>query len=126
VPLTATANFGTGVTARLLGVDAVHGAANGPGEVAGPALRIKVRLANKNDHAIDLTQALVTVTDAAGVPGVQLTQSGSAPFRGRVKAHGSAQATYVFTLPTAHRDPVTINFSYSSEAPVALFVGNAK
>lgn len=126
VPLTATADFGTGVTARLVHVNAVHGEANGPGEVAGPALRIDVMLMNGTGHVVDLTQALVTITDSTGTPGVQLTQSGSAPFHGSVKAHSSVRATYVFTLPTAHRDPVTVNFSYSSEEPVVLFVGNAR
>jgi hypothetical protein len=126
VPLTGTANFGGGVTARLVDVKAVHGSANGPGEVAGPALRVDVRLNNDTGRTIDLSQAVVTIYDAAATPGVQLTQSGSAPFHGSARAHSSVRATYVFTLPTAHRDPVTVNFSYTSSAPVVLFVGNAK
>jgi len=125
VPLTGTADFGTGVTARILRIAAVHGTANGPGEIAGPALRLELQLTNGTGRAVNLTQALVTVTDASGTPGVQLTQSGSAPLRGSVKAHAKVRAVYVFTLPTAHRDPVTVNFSYSSSAPVALFVGTA-
>lgn len=125
VPLAGTADFGTGVTAHLTSVTAVQAQAAGPGEVAGPALKVAVRLTNDSDAAISLVGVVVTIADANGTPGVQMSQSGSSPFRGSLAAHASADAVYVFTIPAGHRNPVTVNLSYSSEAPVVLFVGDA-
>jgi hypothetical protein len=48
------------------------------------------------------------------------------PFRGNVPAGRSSAATYVFALSKSHRNPVTISLSYTTEAPVVLFVGNVR
>lgn len=125
MPLHSTGSFGDGVTARLTAVQAVDAAANGPGEVAGPGLRIAVRLSNGTSRTIALSDVVVTVADAQGTPGVQMSQSGSAPFHGDLDRHGTADSVYVFTIPANHRDPVTVELSYSSAAPVVLFVGDA-
>lgn len=123
LPLSRKAEFGTGVTAKIVSIDAVQAEAHGPGEVAGPGLKIVVEVTNGTAKAISLDAVVITVYDSEDRPGVQMSMSGSDPMRGSLAAGKSAKGTYVFTLSPDHRNPVTVNFSYSSEAPVVLFVG---
>lgn len=126
VPLKKPAHVGAGVTEHIVSIKSIHAAAQGPGEVSGPALKIVIQVSNDTNSPIDLSTALMTVSDAEGTPGVEMSLNGSAPLRGELPANGHVQGTYVFTLPPTHRDPVTVNFSYSSAAPVTLFTGTVK
>jgi hypothetical protein len=126
VALTGTADFGTGVSANVTSVTAVKTTAQGPGEISGPGVRVVVVLDNDTSKAIDLDTVVMTVSDAKNVPGSPMSASGSQAFHGTLNAHAKATGIYVFDLPTGHRNPVTVNFSYSASAPVALFVGAVK
>jgi len=96
-----------------------------PVQVA-PGLKIVIDVNNGTSRSISLDTVVLTVADAKGTPGVPMSQSGSHALRGSLGAHKDSSGTYVFTIPAGHRDPITVNFSYSSAAPVALFVGDAK
>lgn len=142
VALDAVAHFGTGVTARITSVKAVQVQAVGPGEVSGPGLDIDIEVTNHTAKAIDLGNAVVTITDAEGTPGVLMifapeassavdkdvpavsADSFSRPLTGSLAPHATASGTYVFTIPVGHRKPISVNVSYAGNAPVAVFRGD--
>ncbi len=126
VGLTATATFGNGVTATVAGLKTIRATAHGPGEISGPASEFTLTVLNQTARPIDLGSVTVTVTDAAGTPFQQMVGSPSSPLAGHAAAGGSAHGTYVFSQPKGLRDPITISFNYSVEAPVVLFEGNAQ
>jgi hypothetical protein len=123
-PLTGSVVVDSGVSVRLDGVTAITAKAQLPGEISGPAIEITVRVLNTSTQSISLNDVVVNATDSTGVPGVQMSASPAAPFPASVAAGQQATGIYVFTLGTAHRDPVSITVSYRPGAPVALFTGN--
>jgi hypothetical protein len=140
VSLRAVAHFGTGVTAQIMSVKAIEYQAVAPGQVSGPGLRLVIQVDNGTAKSIGLDNAVVTVADARGTPGVAMliTPAGSDddaghpgpgnfsyPFRGLLAPGHKASGTYVFTIPAGHRNPVTVNFSYAGGGPVVLFRGDA-
>jgi hypothetical protein len=140
VSLRAVAHFGTGVTARIMSVKAIEYRAVGPGQVSGPGLRLVIQVSNGTAKSIGLVNAVVTIADARGTPGVAMliTPAGSGddaghpgpgnfsyPLRGLLAPGHQASGTYVFTIPAGHRNPVTVNFSYAGGGPVVLFRGDA-
>jgi hypothetical protein len=99
--------------------------ADGPGEIAGPALSFDVTVANDTDEAVSLATTVVTVTSGADlVPADQLA-TGSEALPADVPAGGSATATYVFTVPVERRDDVRITFDYLAGTPAVVFSGQA-
>jgi hypothetical protein len=143
VALHAVADFGTGVTARIVSIKAVEVQAVGPGGVSGPGLNIVIEVTNHTAKPINIDNAVVTVTDANGTPGVPMIftpqaskndvdkdlpavnpDSFSYPMTGSLAPHETASGTYVFTIPAGHRNPVTMNFSYAGDAPVVVFKGD--
>jgi hypothetical protein len=99
--------------------------ANTPGEIAGPAVVVKVRITNGTAATIDLGSTVVTLLDAAGNPGQATTAGPASPFTGTAAPGKSLEATYVFGVPATGTIPVQISVSYAGGAPVALFTGNA-
>lgn len=126
VPLSGVADFGGKVTSRMASVRSINATAHIPGEVAGPAVALTVQMDNGSDRSIDLGTVTVNVYTAAGTPGIPLTENGSSLFSGSLPAGRSAQGTYVFSLPTARRNPITVTIRYSTDAPLVTFVGTAK
>jgi hypothetical protein len=140
VSLRAVADFGTGVTARIMSVKAIEYHAVGPGQVSGPGLRLVIQVSNGTGKPVGLDNAVVTIADARGTPGVAMliTPAGSGddaghpgpsnfsyPLRGVLAPGHKASGTYVFTVPAGYRTPVTVNFSYAGGGPVVLFKGDA-
>lgn len=123
-PLTGSVGVDSGVTVSLDSVTAITAKAQLPGEISGPAIEITVRVVNTSAQPVSLNDVVVNATDSAGLPGVQMSASPAAPFPASVAAGQQTTAVYVFTLGTAHRDPVSITVSYRPGAPVALFSGN--
>jgi hypothetical protein len=124
VPLDGTASFGTGVTARLTAVESVAGEASGPGEVAGPAVRVTVELHNGTNEALALNEMIVDVfagTELA--PGEPLSGPGVQWFDGTLEPGGDATGVYVFGVPADRRDQVRVRVSYDPLAPTVLFEG---
>ncbi|MCU1659116.1 MAG: hypothetical protein QOD31_3201 [Pseudonocardiales bacterium] len=93
--------------------------------MSGPALELGVRIDNGSAHALDLGNVIVALQDSAGAPADPMSASPAHPFRGTLAAHSHATGIYVFTIPTASRKPVTVSVSYTTAAPVVVFVGNA-
>jgi hypothetical protein len=120
-----TASFGNRVSVKISEQKHFNATAHGIGEVSGPALAVTFVIDNGSTRSIDLSAVTATLQDAAGTPANPMSGSPAKPFSGRLAPGKSSTGTYVFSLPKDHRNPVTIGFSYTTEAPVVLFVGNA-
>jgi hypothetical protein len=122
----ATASFGNRVTARITKLRNFNAVGQGVGEISGPAVAVSFVITNGSSGPIDLGSVTANLDDAAGIPSVSMIGKPADPFRGVAAAGKSSTATYVFALSKSHRNPVTISLSYTTEAPVVLFVGNVQ
>ena len=125
VSLSETADFGGGVTVDLSSIESVTTTAQGPGEVAGPGLVIKIRIKNGSAAAVPLNAVNVTVSDGAQTPASPMSAAPAAPFSGELAPGAEATGVYVFTLPGEYTNPATVTVSYSTDAPIVVFTGNA-
>ena len=126
VPLTATADFGTGLTLRMDRIESVFGEARGPGQIAGPALRLTLTMTNRSDSAVSLEGAVVDLTVGRDrTPTALLTGPGVKEFQGEVAAGDSVTAAYVFAVPEDARDRLRVAVSYVADAPVVVLRGAA-
>ncbi len=115
-----------GVTASVIRVEAVSGEARGPGEIAGPALRVTINLKNASEKAIRTELGLINLYYGRDrSPAGLLSGPGATPFPEQIPAGGSGTGTSVFNVPTAGRDTIEIEFSYSTDAAVVIFKGSA-
>lgn len=125
VALNRSAGFGNRVSARIVGLREIDARGHGVGEVSGPALKITFVIENRSSRSIDLGSVQTNLLDSSGVPSVSMSGSPAAPFTGRARAGTSSTGVYVFALPTGHRNPISITLSYTTDAPIVLFKGNA-
>jgi hypothetical protein len=113
-----------GLTASLSSVEAINGSANGPGNVAGPAVRVTVRLANRSTAEVSLETVAVNLFHGAGTePASPLEDPSQRPFTGSVQPGEAAEGIYVFSVPAGDRDPVSVEVGYRAGAPRAVFTG---
>ena len=107
-----------------LAVEAVNVEATVPGEISGPAVRVKVTT-TAGSSALDLSGASVTVTyGQESTPAVMLTsdqQSQTLP--DSVAAGSEATGVYDFAIPEGSRDQVVVRVYLNSQEPVAVFSG---
>lgn len=123
-PLTETADFGTGMTLRIERIESVEGAARGPGEIGGPALRLTLRMSNDSDATVSLESVVVDATAGPDrTPAPTLSGPGAKLFEGEVPAGGSTTGVYVFAVPEDARDQLRVVVSYSSGAPAVALTG---
>ncbi|WP_354350934.1 hypothetical protein [Pseudarthrobacter sp. PvP090] len=116
----------SGVEAHLSQLEAVDGEAAGIGEVAGPAVRFTVTLANRSGH--DLPTSNTVVTANAGpeeTPALQLSGPGASNFPPMIPAGQEASGTYVFLVPPELRNQIRIFVNYQASSPIAAFAGTA-
>jgi hypothetical protein len=126
VALDAPATVGDGVTGSLESLEAVEGTATGPGNVAGPAVRVTVRLENGTAGPVSLDGAVVTLTHGAEQsPASPLDDPSAVPFSGVVDPGDSAVGVYVFTVAEEARESVTVSVGYRPGAPYLVFTGAA-
>jgi hypothetical protein len=124
VGLGDAAAVGDGVTVAVASVERVQGSGVGPGNVAGPALRVTVRLTNGTAEALALDAVTVHAGYGPGVtPAPDLEDVSRLPFSGTVAAGATAEGTYVFSVPASALEPAVIEVGYRPGAPLALFVG---
>ena len=115
-----------GVTASVQKVEAVAGEARGPGEIAGPALRVTISVQNGSKAPIRTELGLINLfygKDRA--PAGTLSGPGVTAFPEQIAAGGSGTGTAVFNVPISERGRVDVEFSYSTNAPVVIFSGAA-
>lgn len=126
VALDERGDFGTGVTVRISAIEAVDGVARGPGEVAGPALRLTMVATNDSGDPVSFEGMVVALTyGAEETPAMLLSEPGTNPFEGELSPRDRATAVYVFAVPEQSRDRVAVSTSYTGSAPTVLFEGDA-
>ncbi|RFU22791.1 hypothetical protein D0Z06_02620 [Geodermatophilus marinus] len=127
VPLDGTAEVEDRVAATVTAVEAVEGTGTGPGNVAGPALRVTVRVENRSTEPVDLDGAVVTLTSGVDqAPAPTLGDPSAAPLTGTVGPGEAADGVYVFTLAEDARDLVTVSVGHEPGAPYMVFSGPAR
>ena len=115
-----------GVAVTLPGLRAVEATAVGPGNVAGPALQVTVRIANDTDRPLGLDTVEVTVAYGSDLtPASPVGDPSQAPFSGALQPGESAEGVYVFSVPADARSSVTVQVGYQSGASLAVFTGPA-
>lgn len=125
VSLKEKSTAGDGVTVSLDGLKSIQSKARGPGEVAGPAIRVTVRVRNGTPDRLDLSGAEVNLTDADGNPGSSMTGPPADPLPADLNAGSSATAVYVFDVSRQQRNPVTIEVDVAASMPTVVFKGKA-
>lgn len=125
VALTKPGTAADGVIISLRAVRGINAKAVGPGEVAGPALRVDVLIRNTTSSPLDLGAAAVSLTDEDGGPGAPMTGPPATGLATELAANSEASAVYVFAVSKRLRDPVTIEVSVSGSVPTAVFRGKA-
>jgi hypothetical protein len=125
VPLNSPAAVGNGVVASLTSIEAVQGTANGPGNVAGPAIRVTVHVENGTSAPMTLAGAAINMYYGADdSPASPLDDASARPFGiDMIQPGASADGVYVFTVPEDQRDKVTVEVGYEAGAPLLLFSG---
>jgi hypothetical protein len=124
VPLDASAAVGNGIVAALPKIDAIEGTGTGPGNIAGPALRVTVRIKNGTSEAVSLGGVAVNMSYGADkTPASPLDDPSRQPFDGMLAAGASADGVYVFSVPKDARGTVTVEVGYQAGAPLLLFTG---
>jgi hypothetical protein len=124
VPITAVAEFGTEVSARVVSTKRVDGQAAGPGERSGPALELTIELTNDTRSAVSLDYVVVNLYAPDGAPGSTLAgDPRSAPFSGSLAPGQSRSGVYVIRLPDPEAKTARVSVSYGAEAPTVVFEG---
>jgi hypothetical protein len=125
VPLSAAASQSNGIVATLPRIEGIQGTATGPGNIAGPAVRVAVRLANGTGAPVSLGGVAVNMYYGADrTPASPLDDPSQRPFGGTMLAPGAtADGVYVFSVPADARNAVTVEVGYQAGAPLLLFTG---
>jgi hypothetical protein len=126
VALDEQAAIGNGITAVVESLEAIEGTAQGPGNVAGPALRATVRITNGTAEPVSLDAVAVDLATGPDLaPASPLDDASALPFGGTVAPGESAEGVYVFTVPVDARAAVTLSVGYQAGAPFLVFTGPA-
>jgi hypothetical protein len=125
VALDATAEPVPGVVVSVGSLAAVDGTADGPGEVAGPAVSFTVTVDNGTDEAVSLASTVITVTSGSDLLPADPLATGTTPLPTEVARGESVTGTFVFTVPVERRDDVRITFDYLAGTPAVVFAGAA-
>ncbi|MGY1783771.1 hypothetical protein [Geodermatophilus sp. SYSU D00698] len=124
VPLDAPAAVGNGIVATIGAIEAIDGTAVGPGNIAGPALRVTVRIENGTAEAVSLDGVAVNLSyGPERTPASPLDDPSQVPFVGSVEPGSTGEGVYVFSVPADVRDSVTVEVGYQAGAPLLLFTG---
>lgn len=125
IPLTATADFGTGLTVEISKVEPVRSTATRPGEISAPALRLTLRAHNGSARAIAVEQMVVTLEyGRERTPAVNVQEPGGKPFAGVLAPGASQRGVYVFNVPDPARDEIRVTTSYTGSAPTLVLAGS--
>ncbi|MHA7304971.1 hypothetical protein ACX80E_06965 [Arthrobacter sp. TMN-49] len=124
VPLDKAVTVNPGLGVSVDNIAAVDGVAEGIGEIAGPAIRFTVVVANNSGKDLTTNNFAVTVEYGKDkIPAVQLSGPGTAAFPPVIANKQTASATFVFNVPLAQRQQVRILTSLNASSPIAAFEG---
>jgi hypothetical protein len=112
--------------ATLESVKAITTTTSLPGQIGGPSIELVVRIVNGSSHAISVGNVVVNMCDSANDPAIQITTKPAKAFRGVIASGSRATGIYVFSIPTARRNPITVELNYAAGTPVATFTGSVR
>lgn len=116
-----TATLAGGLKAKLQ-VDDTKATAVRAGEVAGPAIKVRLELTNPGGSDVALSQLAVNAyygTDSA-VPATELTD-GAEPLLGTLKAGETRTGVYVFSVPDGKSGSAVITVTDAAGTPITVF-----
>ncbi len=113
-------DFGDGLSATVESVEDVQLTAEGPGEVAGPGVAVRVSLRNGTSARVDLGGVLVSTTYADGAPGDPSTSTPSDVPTGVLEPGASAEGTWVFSRPSGTGGSVEVSVGSISSSSVVV------
>jgi hypothetical protein len=112
------------VKVSIAKVESVKGVAVAPGEIAGDAVRLTVRVVNGSAAPLDLGLAVVNAyVGPQRTPAGSLMNPGGKPFGGTLAPGGQADGVYLFVVPPAQRDDVTVTVYHAPDQPTTAFRG---
>ncbi|MFB4351388.1 hypothetical protein [Microbacterium sp. CR_7] len=116
----------TGVTAEVVSMESFESSSEQPGDLAGPALRVLVRVTNATDSPLDLGGAAVNLASGAdGAPAPPLGDTVANGLPSTLAPGESAEGEYSFSLPLDARGDVAITLDLLTGEPLAVFRGAA-
>jgi hypothetical protein len=128
VGLGQASDYANGVSARLVSITSTDATARGRGEISGPALAVAVELTNGGSSPVTLDAIGVNAYSGPdGAPAARMLDGATQPLQGTLEAGRSMTAVYVFAVPTAQRDSLTVTVSQGAgrDATTAVFSGSA-
>ncbi|TXR56373.1 hypothetical protein [Quadrisphaera setariae] len=124
VPTGSPAAFGDGLVATVSAVREAQASGSVPGDVAGPAVAVSVRVENGSDAPVDLGGLTVTATYGAdAVPATLLTGAPSAPAEGVLAPRKSAEGVWAFTVPSGQASSLVLTISSISSGTTVVVRG---
>ena len=122
--LTQPAKLSAGGDVRITSIEGVTSKAEIPGEVAGPAIRVTLKI-TAGSEAIDPGRVVVNAYFGdAKTPAIAASGPGVKVVSGKLKAGASANTVLVFNVPRAERDNVVIEFIYPGSLKSLKFQGS--
>ena len=123
VPLDEPAELDSGLSLRLRDITPVTAAAQVPGEVGGPALKVTIEARNRTAKAIAVDRLVVFVTYGKDRTPASALSKGAKPLAGSVRSRASRDGSYIFTVPRDERELVRVEVSSSGKAATVAFEG---
>lgn len=124
VAFDAVADFGNGVTSKIVSMAPVSITATMPGETSGPGIEVKVEISNGTDASIDLSGVTVDLADSDGASHLLVNSTNGTGFTGDLEAGATASGTYQYRVdPAAPRD-ARLTIKYSATTPTVVFAGS--
>ena len=119
------AAVGNGITAEVVSLEAIEATGEGAGNIAGPALRVSIRITNGTTGPVSLDGVAVDLTyGEEQAPASPIGDPSSAFFAGSLGPSESREGVYVFTVPADDRELVTLSVGYQAGAPFMVFTGS--
>jgi hypothetical protein len=103
------------------GIKDVTVKARQPGEIAGPAAAVSVKVKNTSGKPFSLGGMVVTVSYHDGVPGDQTTAAPSKVLTGSLAVGKSAKGTYVFNVPSEYAATLHVEVSSDQSPTIVQF-----
>lgn len=115
-----------GVTAEVVSMTAFESSSEQPGDLAGPALKVVVRVTNSTDAPLDLGGATVNLASGADQnPAPPLGDTVASGLPATLAAGESAEGEYSFSIPVDVRSEVGVTVDLLTGEPYVAFRGAA-
>ncbi|MFT4258391.1 hypothetical protein [Microbacterium sp.] len=126
VPLDQPAPAVQGVVAEVVGLEATTAGGDVPGEPAGPAIKVTVRLTNGSASAVDTAGSNVTLTYGGDdrLPAAGLAVDGTSTWPDSIPTGGHADAIFQFAVPSVPEGDIRVMVDLLASAPNIVFVGS--